>query len=158
MRQFYMFITIIFLIVIFSCNQTIKYDTQKISEVIQKVETAINNDNLSDFQAHSNALNFFNFNSVICKFGRQNNKEPFFLIKPFAYTQDGEYIEVEVFLNYKAEINFEAANINISKNLIQKIITLGLPDKAYFYFSAQENQYKLIQIKYPFRYKYMEFI
>ena len=146
------------IILLISCSRKIDFDQEKISKVIQEIEYSINNDNLVDYQKNSNALTFFNLNSILCEIAKKDSSEQVFSIKPFTFESKGKYIRVEVFLNYLIDIKIGTADFDVPPKLMQKIINLGLPNKAFFYFSIIEDQYLLTKIKYPLRYKYMELL
>ncbi len=156
-------ISLFVIILLISCSRKIEFNQERITKVIQKIEYSINNDNLIDYRKNSNALTFFNFNSILCGVAKIANKErsdSIFTIKPFTFESKGKYIRTEVFLNYLIDIKIDTGDfdIDIPPELLQKIINIGLPNKAFFYFSVIEDQYLLTKVKYPLRYKYMELL
>jgi len=141
-----------------SCEENIDFDKGKISAIIQKIENSINQDNLTVFQENSSVLTFYNFNSLLCKVAAKKNGNRVFVIKPYNYEWDDDQLVVEVFLNYLMDFTVKSAGLEIPPDVMQKIVSLGLPNKAYFRFSIMDERYYLTEIEYPFRYKYMEYL
>lgn len=96
----------------------------------------------------------------IAKIANKESSDSVFTIKPFTFESKGKYIRVEVFLNFLVDIKIDTGDfdVDIPPKLLQKIINLGLPNKAIFYFRVIDDQYLLTKIKYPLRYKYMELL
>jgi len=145
---------ILYSILLVSCSSDINFDQNKISQIITNIEHAVNNDSVVDYQEYATTLTFFNFNSILCTIAKQENKDDVFSIKPISFEAKGKFIYVEVFLNYTVDVKIDVANfnVNIPPKIMQKIISLGLPNKATFKFAYINEKFVMIDVNYPLRY------
>ncbi len=158
MIKIFRLLSVLLIMPLISCEEEVNFDKKEISGIIQEIENSINQDDLMVFQKNSSVLTFFNFNSILCGIASKKSNERVFVIKPFSFEADDDYIEVGVFLNYLIDFNIKSAQLKVPPKVMQKIVSFGLPNKAYFHFSVMDNQYFLTEIDYPFRYKYMELL
>jgi len=158
--KFYKVAAILYSILLVSCFSDITFDQNKISQIITNIEHAVNNDSLVVYQEHATTLTFFNFNSVLCAIAKQESNDDVFSIKPISFDAKGKFIYVEAFLNYTIDVKIDVANfnVNIPPKVMQKIISLGLPNKATFKFAYINEKYVMVDIKYPLRFKYMDLL
>ena len=156
------YLIIIVLFVLFSCGGLSESDKREAEKTIDIVRSSINSQKKEVYLSYSEVAKFYEFNSILYTFGKKGGESSFFNTKIDKISGNKSKIKAEIFVSYNIElksifdeIKLDSEFSNMPKELVEKIIEFGLPDKMTFELTNKNGRYILTKINFPIKYFFM---
>ena len=127
---------------------------------IQKIQDSINQQNIEEYGKYAQEKSLYDLGRLLIGIAKtkKDNKGDVVKIIPEKITSKGELVYVKVILDFDANISIseDTVPLQISKELINGIISIGLPPGADFTMRKMDGIYKLEEVSYPLKYSFLK--
>lgn len=142
----------------FSCST--KPNKQEIYQIIAKIEQTSNQQNLESYLQYSQEKSFYDLVKLLLGLAKTKKKESYQVVKmiPGTIQSTSDGWQVHVILDFDVDLSFSEQDMSVQmpKELINGILSIGLPSEADFLLKKIDGRLKLIKISYPWKYSFLK--
>ncbi|MEM7180482.1 MAG: hypothetical protein AAF518_06195 [Spirochaetota bacterium] len=137
-----------------------KVNKEKVKFSIKKIQDSINQQNIEEYGKYAQDKSLYDLGRLLIGIAKtkKGNVGEVVKIIPEKITSKGELTYVKVILDFDANIDISenTVPVQIPKELINGILSIGLPPNADFTMRQSGENYKLEEVSYPWKYSFLK--